>query len=260
MATNDNPSRIAQVFADRHLIGEALAAAAADAIDQHLRAGTPVVICQDGRIEQVRAEQLVPDIDRLMAGVTFEVERTAKELLAWFEDRFSSINKYRLAREATLGHHRGFKKFYPFALWLHSLYSDREDVTCSLASMVKVDGRFDAVVKDGATDPITVTYVQLLVTAIDDDAASDVSHEEQLKRTFRAIERAVGRRSSLGRGPDYVLVVCFDDFMWFGTDDDRAALRAFVSERLAAWRLNIATLYVVGTSGRTFESFSVPRR
>ena len=45
-----------------------------------------------------------------------------------------------------------------------------------------------------------------------------------------------------------------------GTRDDRAALRAFVSERLAAWRLNIATLYVLGISGRTFESFSVPRR
>lgn len=55
-----------------------------------------------------------------------------------------------------------------------------------------------------------------------------------------------------------VLVVCFDDFMWFGTDDDRAALRSFVTERLATWRLNVAVLYVVGISGRTFESFPVP--
>jgi hypothetical protein len=42
------------------------------------------------------------------------------------------------------------------------------------------------------------------------------------------------------------LVVSFDDFMWFGTEDDRAALRSFVTERLASWRLNVATLYIVG--------------
>lgn len=33
----------------------------------------------------------------------------------------------------------------------------------------------------------------------------------------------------------------------------------FVSERLAAWRLDVAALYAVGISGRTFESFPVPR-
>jgi hypothetical protein len=41
MATNDQPSRIDQIFADRRLIDEALAAAAVDAADRHRRAGVP---------------------------------------------------------------------------------------------------------------------------------------------------------------------------------------------------------------------------
>ena len=57
-----------------------------------------------------------------------------------------------------------------------------------------------------------------------------------------------------------MLVVSFDDFMWFGTEDDRAALRSFMTERLASWRLNVATLYIVGVSRRTFLSFPVSGR
>ena len=87
-----------------------------------------------------------------------------------------------------------------------------------------------------------------------------LSHEERLAQALDAIEQAVRRKSAFSYGPDYVLVVCFDDFMWFGTADDRAALRAFVRQRLAAWRLNVRTLYIVGISGRTFESFPAPPR
>jgi hypothetical protein len=48
--------------------------------------------------------------------------------------------------------------------------------------------------------------------------------------------------------------------MWFGTDDDREALTSFVTARLPSWRLNVAALYVVGISGRTFLSFPASPR
>jgi hypothetical protein len=70
----------------------------------------------------------------------------------------------------------------------------------------------------------------------------------------------VREKSGFSFGRYYVLVVSFDDFMWFGTESDRPALRSFVNARLEAWRLNVAVLYIVGISGRTFESFQVLRR
>lgn len=117
---------------------------------------------------------------------------------------------------------------------------------CSLNSSASADRDYDAVVKDRSTDPPKVTYVQLTTTTFDRNEARQMKYFLKHRWTTRW-------------GQNYVLVVSFDDFMWFGTEDDRAALRSFVSERLAAWRLNVATLYVVGISGRTFESFPVPR-
>ncbi|HMH53603.1 MAG TPA: hypothetical protein VK548_25445, partial [Candidatus Acidoferrum sp.] len=66
MASNDEPSRIDQVFADPRWVEEALTAAAADAIDQHRRAGVPLVVVRDGRIDHVPADRLAPDVDTLL--------------------------------------------------------------------------------------------------------------------------------------------------------------------------------------------------
>ena len=274
MAASDKPSRIDQVFADRRWVEEALTAAAADAIDEHRGADVPLVVFRDGRIDHVPADRLVPDVDALLMDVDFEAERTARELIAWFEERRSAIKSCLMANEPALLHQGRFKKFYeelyPFALWLGHLYPGREDVICSLNSST-ADSDYDAVVKDRATDPPTVTHVQLTTMTFDrneslrmkrflkPDALKCFAQEEMLTEAFEKIERAVQRKSRFSYGSNYVLIVCFDDFMWFGTDDDRAALRAFVSERLDAWRLKVAVLYVVGISGRTFESFPLPR-
>ena len=155
------------------------------------------------------------------------------------------------------------------------LYAGREDVMCSLDSGARADSDYDAVVKDCATHPPTVTYVQLTTTTFDRNQslrmkklltaggvgdAIAFTQAERLQRVFEEVDRAVGKKSRFTFGPNHVLVVAFDDFMWFGTEDDRAALTSFVTERLALWRLNVATLYIVGISGRTFLSFPSARR
>src|SRR6266850_1127262 len=112
MEVNERPSRIDQIFADGRLTEEALAAARADAIDRHRRAGVPMVVFKDGRIEHVPAEHLAPDVDALLKDVDFEAERSARELIAWFEERRSAINSCLLAKEPALLHQGRFKKFY----------------------------------------------------------------------------------------------------------------------------------------------------
>jgi hypothetical protein len=277
-AANDKPSRIDEVFADRRWVAEALTAAAADATDRHRRAGVPLVVFRDGRIEHIPAERLTPDVDTLLKDVDFEAERSARELIAWFEERRSAINSCLLAKEPALLHHGRFKRFYeelyPFALWLGHLYAGRDEVLCSLNSSANADRDYDAVVKDRATTPATVTYIQLTTTTFDRNQSLRMNklttggvgdsiaftQAERLQRVFEKIDEAVEKKSRFTFGQNHVLIVSFDDFMWFGTDDDRAALTSFVTARLPSWGLDVAVLYVVGISGRTFLSFPASPR
>ena len=280
MATpNDNPSRIDQVFADPRWVGEALTAAAADARERHRQAGVPMVVVRDGRIEHVPADRLDPDADALLKDFDFGVERSARELIAWFEERRSAIMGCLLAREPAALDQGRFKKFSeelcPFVLWVGHRYPGREDVVCSLNSSTSDHMDYDAVVKERAGDATTVTYVQITTTTFDRNeflrmrklltegfVADPIAFPQTQIRQHVCgkIEEAIRGKSLHSFGPDHVLVVCFDDFMWFGTEDDRAALTSFVSERLDTWRLKVATLYIVGISGRTFLSFPTPGR
>jgi hypothetical protein len=86
------------------------------------------------------------------------------------------------------------------------------------------------------------------------------TQDERRQQVFKKIEGGIRKKSPQSFGRDYVLIVSFDDFMWFGTDDDRAALTSFVTGSLPSWGLNVATLYIVGESGRTFLSFPTSDR
>ena len=279
MAANDGPNRIDRIFADGRLIDEALAAARADAIDRHRRAGVPMVVYKDGRIEHVPAESLTPEVDAFLKDVDFEAERSASELIAWFEARQSAIRSCLPAREPAALHQGLFKQFaeelHTFVLWLSHRYPGRNDVICSLHFHQQMD--YDAVVRDCATNPATVTYVQLTTTAFDRNEslrmkellttggvgdAIAFTQAERLQQLFKRIDPLLQKKSLSSFGPDHVLVVCFDDFRWFGIEEesDHAALRSFVTAHLPSWRLNVATLYIVGISGRTFLSFPIAER
>ena len=285
MGSDDRPSRIDQVFADRRLIDEALAASAAEAVERHRRAGAPLVVFRDGRIERVPAESLAPNVEILLADTDFAQKRTAKELIAWYEGRLSAIRGCLAARQSSMEHRGPFKTFteelYPFVLWVRHLYADREDVVCYLDSRANPHQPHDAIVEDHATTPPTVTYVQLTTTTYDRTELLRMrelgnkgfapaygsphvlitsTQAERLEQVLAKIAQAVDRKKRSRYGQDHVLVVSFDDFQWFGTDDDEATLRSFVTARLPSWRLNVVTLYIVGMSGRTFLSFPASDR
>jgi hypothetical protein len=286
MTGHDVPNRIDRMFADGRLIDEAVEAAAQDAIDRHRDAGLPVVIARDGRpvevpvsaLSQNLSEHESDDPNTLLTDTELSKERTPKELGDWVDDCID-------ASEPAMLHRGLFKRLYEemcvFRLFVEGLYGGRDGVRCALNPDDHQHRDYDAVVRDHTTEAPMVTYVQLTTTTFDRNESRRMkkftkekivpaygpvevlvafTHEEMLANAFGKIERAVQRKWRFSHGANYVLVVDFDDIMWFGTDDDRAALRSFVSERLAGWRLNVATLYIVGLSGRTFESFPVPRR
>lgn len=245
------------------------------------------MVFRDGRIDHVPADDLTLDVDALLTDAQLAEERTAKELIAWCEERSSRIRNCPGARESASEHRGPFKKFYeelvPCALWLRHLYVEREDVTCVLNDEGSTHRDYDAVIQDHATSPPTKTYVQLTTTTFDrtelrrtrnllKDGVAPAwgppdmlsllafTREEKLKHTFDKIDRAVSLKSPNPYGPNYVLVVALDDSVWDADDDLATPLRSFVNERIAGWRLNVDVLYIVGVSGGTFESFPIPRR
>ena len=102
---------------------------------------------------------------------------------------------------------------------------------------------------------------ELLTTGGVGDAIA-FTQAERLQQLFERIDPLLQKKSLSSFGSDHVLVVCFDDFRWFGIEEenDLAALRSFVTAHLPSWGLNVGTLYIVGISGRTFLSFPTSGR
>jgi hypothetical protein len=91
-----------------------------------------------------------------------------------------------------------------------------------------------------------------------------IAHTDLLERTLSLIQSAVKRKSVNANKPQkygqgHVLIVAFDDWQWFKPEQDMAALKDFVNERVLTIPLDFAVLYVVGLSGHTFVHFELPK-
>jgi hypothetical protein len=87
-----------------------------------------------------------------------------------------------------------------------------------------------------------------------------INRNDLLKKTFSLIRSAIEGKSVRPNEPQnygqgYVLIVAFDDWAWFGSDQDVVALDNFVRESVLKFPLNFAALYVLGLSGRTCLHF-----
>ena len=88
-------------------------------------------------------------------------------------------------------------------------------------------------------------------------------HSDRLKRIFSLIRLSVKRKSmSLNEpqkyGQGYVLIVTFDDWLWF-KPEYIATLEDFVNKHVLTLKLNFSALYVVGLSGKTCVHFEPPK-
>jgi hypothetical protein len=186
------------------------------------------------------------------------------------------------------------EEVYPLSLLAAHLYSGRHDIHCIPNIDDKKD--FDAVIIDYSTSPASElkfeftsatddyeqhlrmkyflehdqvnVYGKLLVSGTKKTGRKIqvenemVNHKDLLQRTFSSIKDRAERKSTIpGKlkkyGTEYVLVIVFDDWLWFNTDRDRVALENFVKKEILTLPLNFASLYILGLSGKTFLHFKI---
>jgi hypothetical protein len=236
----------------------------------------------------------MPDPRSLLPRAELAKPRTPAELAAWVDERIAAIAKVEEARESALMHQGPFKKFYeeifPLNLFVKHRYSDREAILVT----PNLDNRpFDAVVRDDSVSPPLEVTVEITLARDPQEhlrMESFVKHRhvalwspvitsgnkrnrkthvplvtldrgEHVRRDCGWIKVAAeGKASNTHQyGLSHVLVIAFDDW-WSPSDEDIAALRAFVIEHVLPLPLNFAVLYVLGLSGRTYLPFFLTRR
>jgi len=67
MPRNERPSGIGELFAQRTPIDEAVRDAVVEAVREHRRAGRGVVIWRDGRVVELRGEEIDRELARALA-------------------------------------------------------------------------------------------------------------------------------------------------------------------------------------------------
>jgi hypothetical protein len=217
--------------------------------------------------------------------------RTPTELSRWVEDKFHLFAAHPEAKEWVLLHQGLSKQFheevYPLSLLAKHLYAERSDIKC----LPNLDNRdFDATIFDYSTSPfyefkVEITYAveknnhlrmkyfaeNGYVNAIgkvdksgtihtghkihvEDEA---IKHTDLLEQSFSRIRAAVEKKSIKSQyGPGHVLLVAFEYF-GFLSEQDKAALKAYVEKHVLTLSLNFAALYVVELVGKTFVGFEL---
>lgn len=238
------------------------------------------------------------DPNSLLTTEELTIPRTPTELARWIEDKCLLFADCPEAKEWVLLHQGLSKKFheelYPLSLFATHLYTDRSDIRC----IPNLDNRdFDETILDYSTSPPSELKVEITSAVqgydqhlrmkyfvknghvnvwgtLSASGTKKVGHEIHvenevidhnilLERTFSLILSSVERKSISPNKPQkygqgHVLIVAFDDWQWFTSEQDMAALKVFVEKHVLMLPLDFAALYVVGLSGKTFIHFEPP--
>ena len=239
------------------------------------------------------------DSNSLLTIEQLTIPRTPTELTHWVESKCQLFAENPEAKEWVFLHQGLSKKFheeiYPLSLFVTHRYTGRSDVQC----IPNLDNRdFDARILDYSMSPPSELKVEITSAVSGHDqhlrmkyfvnhgrvnvwgtlSASGtektgheihvenemIAHTDLLERTLSLIQSAVKRKSVNANKPQkygqgHVLIVAFDDWQWFKPEQDMAALKDFVNERVLTIPLDFAVLYVVGLSGHTFVHFELPK-
>jgi hypothetical protein len=231
------------------------------------------------------------DPNLLLTSEELLIPRTPTELSHWVENKFRIFAAHPEAREWVLLHKGLSKQFheevYPLSILAKHLYAERSDIKC----LPNLDNRnFDATIFDYSISPpyelkVEITYAveknnhlrmkyfaeNGYVNAIgkvdksgtlhtghkinvEDEA---IEHTDLLERSFSRIRAAIEKKSIKPQyGPGHVLLVAFEYF-GFLSEQDKAALKAYVEKYVLTLSLNFAALYVVELVGKTFVGFEL---
>ena len=238
------------------------------------------------------------DPNSLLTTEELTLPRSPTELARWIEDKCLLFADCPEAKEWVLLHQGLSKKFheelYPLSLFATHLYTGRSDILC----IPNLDNRdFDATILDYSTSPPSELKVEITSAVqgydqhlrmkyfvksghvnvwgtLSASGTKKVGHEIHveneaidhnilLERTFSLIRSSVERKSISPNKPQkygqgHILIVVFDDWQWFTSEQDMAALKVFVEKHVLTLPLDFSALYVVGLSGKTFMHFEPP--
>ncbi len=233
---------------------------------------------------KVRANVSTMDPEQILSAADCETERTPLELLSWVEERSKLF-----ARSETGKHYlrsrQGLARIFvdhivPLSHFSRHLFNGRRDVVCKPS----IEDDFDAVIVDYRDRPLRVhglkfihaihAYEEYLrrvclpeegfLSALGMLAgrgaqadAEPVNNIAWLNRSLELIAQTVSLHANKPYGRDVSLIIVFDDYASFHSDEDIDALERFVTNEILPLPLDFSKLFLLGWSGHTLLGFSL---
>jgi hypothetical protein len=224
------------------------------------------------------------DPEKILSAADCETERTPLELVRWVEEtsklfaRSETGKNYARSRQ---GLARIFvDRIIPLSHLSRHLFNGRQDVVCKPS----IEDDFDAVIVDYRDRPLRVHTVKFIHaihayeeylrrvclpeegfmstlgmlagrgTHADDEPVNNIAW---LNRSLELIAETVTLEIDKSYRRDVSLVIVFDDYASFRSEEDIAALERFVTNEILPMPLGFSKLFLLGWSGHTLLGFSL---
>lgn len=232
------------------------------------------------------------DPGKILSPVDCETERTPAELVEWFEEKndlFRSTKEgknYLVLRKGLAK--RFIDEIYPLSRLVRHLFGERVDVVCKPNFS---DDDCDAIVIDYCDRPLRIQRIEFtraifcyenylrrlyfpgegqlftLSKLMSRDAKGartegraeeeTVPHVVLLNKGLELVVEAARQKSTRPYGTDTSLVIVFDDYATFKSQEDLATLEEFVNTEVLPIDMDFDRLFLLGWSGSTILGFSL---
>lgn len=227
------------------------------------------------------------DPEQILSAADCETERTPRELILWVEEKsklFGRTEDGKSYARARTGLARNLiDHIYPLSRLAKHLFDGRLDVVCKPV----IDDGFNAIIVDYRDRPLKVhklKFVQAIhayeeylqrvylpeqgfLSAVSRLAGGSTHSGDEpvnniawLNKSLELIAQTVALETGRRYGRDTSLVVVFDDYASFRSDDDLAALERFVSSEVLPMPLDFSKLFLLGWSGHTLLGFALANK
>lgn len=224
------------------------------------------------------------DPEQILSAADCETERTPLELIHWVEERsklFARSETGKTYARSRQGLARIFiDQIVPLSHLARHLYNGRRDVVCKPS----IEDDFGAVIVDYRDRPLRVHKLKFIhaihayeeylrrvclpeegfMSALGMLAgrgaqadAEPVNNIAWLNKSLELIAAMVTLETNKPYGRDASLVIVFDDYASFHSEEDIAALARFVNSEIVPMPLDFSKLFLLGWSGHTLLGFSL---
>lgn len=224
------------------------------------------------------------DTEQILSAADCETERTPLELLRWVEERSKLFARSETAK-SYLRSRQGLARIFidhivPLSHFSRHLFNGRRDVVCKPT----LEDDFDAVIVDYRDRPLRVQKLKFIhaihayeeylcrvclpeegfLSALGMLAgrgaqadAEPVNNIAWLNKSLELIAETVSLHINKPYGRDVSLVIVFDDYASFRSEEDIGALEKFVTSEILPMPLDFSKLFLLGWSGHTLLGFSL---